>query len=495
MKLPAWITRGSFGLSEKDSGKDADPKDGRNQNATASSARATTSNVEAGHVTAADKEMTQCLSTFDLVSLGVGSCCGSGIYLTAGMIASTLAGPSGIISFFLAGLASLLSGLHFAKLATIFPHTSGSAYVYAYVTIGELSAFIIGWGLIVEYMIGTAAAAIALSETLDTLFQEVISTTLEQKFPSVSNLDPLAALVCLVLTGVLATGVELSAKVNNFLNLLNLLVWSTFIVASFILGNSNNWTRGRGTRGLFPFGVAGVWKAVPVAYFAFVGFDGLASTGAECKTPGRSIPAAIVLSILINIVVFASVVLALTYDVDYRSLLEDTAVVDVFPMLGYPFLKYIMAVGAVSGLFAATFGSLFPLPRVVQAMAQDGLIFRYFSHIHPTRHTAMRATIFCGTVSALLAAFVDLKSDLRAALTPLISIFTALINMYLMASLSLMAWALFLAWMFFGLSVYYFYGLSLRGLTCSKKLASSKEGDDVSEVSESDTDTSPLLST
>lgn len=356
-----------------------------------------------------NKEMAKCLTTLDVVSLGVGSSLGTGMYLTTGIVAAGLAGPAGCFSFALAALASLLSGAHFAKLSSLFPNTSGSAYMYTLATVGEFSAFIIGWGLVVEYMIGTSAAAIALSETIDSLCEGRISALIEQNLPSLPKLDPMAGGVCLILTAVLASGVEISSKVNNLLNLLNFAVLFTFLSASIALGDFSNLTRGGGVRGFFPYGYAGVLEAVPVAYFAFIGFDGLAATGAECKTPARSIPAGILLSIVINALAYIAVVLALTINVDYRNIPEATAMLDVFPIMGYPALKYVLAVGAVAGLLAAAFGSLFPLPRVVQAMAQDGFVFRYFSYIHPTRHTAMRATIILGTVSTLVATTVDLN--------------------------------------------------------------------------------------
>ncbi|GFS19549.1 cationic amino acid transporter 2 [Elysia marginata] len=425
MKFPSWVTENFQEGSEKDSLRESSKGGQQTKNyvtieashashtSPTSSGSPFLSSAEPDHQGACDssgeKEMARCLTTFDVVSLGVGSAVGTGMYLTTGIVASSLAGPAGIFSFALAALASLLSGGHFAKLSSLFPHTSGSAYMYTYATIGEFYAFIIGWGLVVEYMIGTSAAAIALSETIDSLFQGGISAAIEDGLPLFPAFNPVAGVVCLVLTAVLATGVELSAKVNNLLNLLNCLVLLTFVCASLLLGDFRNLTRGRGIRGFFPFGQDGVWKAVPVAYFAFIGFDGLAATGAECKTPAQSIPAGIFLSIVINALTYIAVVLALTIDVNYRIIPENTAMLDVFPIMGYPALKYVLAVGAVSGLLAATFGSLFPLPRVVQAMAQDGLIFKYFSHIHPTRHTAMRATVILGAVSTVIAATVDLK--------------------------------------------------------------------------------------
>ncbi|KAH9514165.1 hypothetical protein Btru_030451 [Bulinus truncatus] len=356
---------------------------------------------------AAAAEMEKCLTTLDLVSLGVGSCCGAGMYLTAGIIAGQKAGPGGILSIILAGLGSVLTGVHYAELAGICPHTSGSAYMYTYVTVGELCAFIIGWGLIVEYVIGTAAASVALSETFHSITEHKISKFFHTCTSALGlpAIDFIAAIVCLLLMWLLASGVKMSARFNNILNCINFCVWSIFVCASFYLGSTSNWSE---HKGFLPYGPFGVLSAIPTAFYAFIGFDGLATTGAECKSPIKSIPISIVSSIFINIVTFVFVIVGLTFNMPFNSLPADTAMLDVFAIKGYPVLKYFMAVGAVAGLFAATFGSLFPLPRVLQAMAQDGLVFRYFSSVCPKRHTALRATIVSGLIAAFLAAFINL---------------------------------------------------------------------------------------
>ncbi|XP_005099673.2 cationic amino acid transporter 3 [Aplysia californica] len=352
-------------------------------------------------------EMKRCLTTLDLVSIGVGSCCGTGMYLTAGIITVEKAGPAGIISLLIAGIGSILTGIHYSDLAGLCPYTSGSVYMYSYITVGELSAFVIGWGVIAEYVIGAAANAVALSKTIHSLDHGQFSGFLDSAIEDLGlpHIDILAMVVCLLLTWVLAAGVEMSARFNNGLNMLNFFVWTLFLTSSFYLGQSTNVTK---VDGFFPFGLQGVVQAIPTAYFAFVGFDGLTTTGAECKDPVKSVPYAIIMSIAINIVVFISIVVGLSWAEPFNKLPPNTAMLDVFAIMGHPTLKYLMAIGAVAGLFAATFGSLFPLPRVLQAMAQDGLVFRYFSRICSVRHTAMRATVTSGLVATFLAGFVDL---------------------------------------------------------------------------------------
>nr|KAG5707423.1 hypothetical protein BaRGS_005390 [Batillaria attramentaria] len=246
--------------------------------------------------------------------------------------------------------------------------------MYAYITLGELAAFVIGWGLVVEYVIGTAAGAVALSETLSSLSNDYLETIMEHgaRALGLPKLDLVAAAICLLLTLLLASGAEMSAKVNNVLNISNMAVLLFFVVASLVMGTKQNWVIG----GFFPFGLTGIVRAVPTCYFAYIGFDTVAATGEEAQDPSKSIPRSILLSIAINCVAYVVVISCLTFCLPFYMLHHDTAMTDVFPQLNFAAGKYIVAVGAVSGEFAATFGSMFPLPRVLSAMAGDGLVFR-----------------------------------------------------------------------------------------------------------------------
>lgn len=352
-------------------------------------------------------QMKPCLTTFDLVSLGVGSCLGTGMYLTTGKVASTMTGPSGVASIFVAGVFSMLTGLCYAELAGCCPKTSGSAYMYAYITLGELAAFVIGWGLIVEYVIGTAAGAVALSETLSSLSEDYLLTFMELLAHAIGlpKLDLVAASICLLLTLLLASGAEMSARVNNVLNLTNITVLLFFAIVSLVLGSARNWIVG----GFLPFGMSGMIHAIPTCYFAYIGFDTVAATGAEAQDPSRSVPRSILLSICFNCLAYVIVISCLTYCLPFYLLHHDTAMTDVFPQLGFKAGKYLVAVGAVSGEFAATFGSMFPLPRVLSTMAADGLVFRVLSKICPKRRTPVRATLLSGFVAMVMATFFDLE--------------------------------------------------------------------------------------
>ncbi|XP_046362061.2 probable cationic amino acid transporter [Haliotis rufescens] len=355
----------------------------------------------------AEEGFKKCLTTFDLVSLGVGSCCGAGMYLTVGLV-SRGAGIGGALSFIIAGFGSLLSGLCYAELAALCPKTSGSAYMYSYVTVGELVAFVIGWGLLVEYAIGTAASAVALSAAVDTMSNYSygkVMTTYVGAFLGRPYFDVIAAVVCLALTLVLTSGVKLSATFNNILNLVNLIVLLIFCGCSILLIRpmivEDN--------GIFPNGVSGAIAQIPTAYFAFIGFDIVASTGEEAMNPSKSIPRSIWVSVFINTIVYVAVVIFLNLAMPYFAMTSNSAMIDVFATKQWTYVTYIVSTGAVCALFAATFGSLFPLPRVLYAMAKDGLISSHFGYLCPTRKTPKLATVVSGCISAVVAVSVDLR--------------------------------------------------------------------------------------
>ncbi|XP_041378053.1 probable cationic amino acid transporter [Gigantopelta aegis] len=231
----------------------------------------------------------KCLSTYDLVALGVGSCCGTGMFLTVGLVAKELAGPGAVFSFIIAGIGSLLSGICYAELASSCPRTSGSAYMYSYVTVGEFVAYVIGWGLLVEYVIGTAAGAVALSATLDSIFNFAFSKLPELRFTVGGRpyFDFIAIAVCLTLTFILAYGVELSTSVNNVLTPRQRRRVDLLHRRQRLIRTDHQLD---GTR------ILPVIRALPIAYFAFIGFDTVASSGQEAQDPQKSIPKSILWS-------------------------------------------------------------------------------------------------------------------------------------------------------------------------------------------------------
>ncbi|KAA8581963.1 hypothetical protein FQN60_008703 [Etheostoma spectabile] len=331
------------------------------------------------------------LSTVDLVSLGVGSCVGTGMYVVSGLVAKEMAGPGVIVSFIIAAVASILSGVCYAEFGVRVPKTTGSAYTYSYVTVGECVAFFIGWNLILEYLIGTAAGASALSSMADSLANHSISNFM------ITHIGTLKGLVAL--------GVKNSVGFNNVLNVINLVVWVFMMIAGLFFVNGENWDEGR----FLPFGWSGVMQGAATCFYAFIGFDIIATTGEEAKSPNTSIPYAITASLITCLTAYVSVSVILTLMVPYNEIDADAPLMEMFAMHGCMFAKYIVAVGSIAGLTVSLLGSLFPMPRVIYAMAGDGLLFKFLANVSSYTETPAVACVVSGFLAALLSLLVSLR--------------------------------------------------------------------------------------
>ncbi|CAH1774971.1 unnamed protein product [Owenia fusiformis] len=377
-----------------------------------------------------EKGLKKCLTTLDLTSLGVGSCCGTGMYVVAGLVAEKVAGPGVILSFIIAAIASMLSGVCYAEFGVRVPKTTGSAYMYSYVTVGEFVAFLIGWNMILEYLIGTAAGASALSWCFDSLGNHTMSeylithvgTVIGKAYP-----DFLGCGIAIIVTIILAVGVKKSLAFNHALNAINLIVWVFIMIAGFCYANGENWSE----RGFFPYGLSGVFSGAATCFYAFIGFDIIATTGEEAKTPTKSIPIAIMASLIICLVAYVSVSTIVTLVVPYYEINGHSALEDMFAMRGMVWGRYVVAVGAVAGLTVSLLGSMFPMPRVIYAMSRDGLLFKFLSKVHSKTETPMLATFISGIAAALLALLVGLQ-----ALVEMMSIGTLL--SYTLVSISVL---------------------------------------------------------
>ncbi|XP_076306670.1 solute carrier family 7 member 14-like isoform X1 [Tachypleus tridentatus] len=357
---------------------------------------------------ASDNKLKKCLTTLDLISLGVGSCVGTGMYLVSGMVARNVAGPGVVLSFLIAAMASLFSGVCYAEFGVRVPHTTGSAYMYSYVTVGEFIAFVIGWNMISEYMIGTAAGACAISACIDAMSGGGISEAVRNNLGTIIDHTPdlVAAILTILMTMLLVAGVKKSLLFNNILNALNLAVWVFIMGAGLFYVDTNNWTS---HGGFLPYGWSGVLSGAATCFYAFIGFDIIATTGEEAKNPERSIPMAIIISLFIALTAYITSSMIITLVVPYDQINPDSALVEIFQQKGAHKAKFIVAFGALAGLIVSMFGSMFPMPRVVYAMAKDGLIFRSLARVWPYTGTPMVATCVLGVTTAVVAFLMSLN--------------------------------------------------------------------------------------
>nr|XP_057927604.1 cationic amino acid transporter 4 [Doryrhamphus excisus] len=374
----------------------------------------------------------RCLSTLDLTLLGVGGMVGSGLYVLTGTVAKDMVGPAVIISFIFAGIASLLAAFCYAEFGARIPKT-GSAYMFTYVSVGEVWAFLIGWNVILENMIGGAAVARAWSGYLDSIFNHAIQNFTETQImrwdvPFLAHYpDLLAAGILVVASLFISFGVQVSSYLNHIFSTISMCVIAFILVFGFMLAEPANWSQKEG--GFAPFGWSGILAGSATCFYAFVGFDVIASSSEEAKNPQKAVPIATAISLGLAAAAYILVSTVLTLIVPWHTLDPNSALADAFFRRGYSWAGVIVAVGSICAMNTVLLCNLFSLPRIVYAMAEDGLFFKIFARVNPITKVPVNAILFFGFLMATMALIFDLE-----ALVQFLSIGTLLAYTFVAAS-------------------------------------------------------------
>ena len=464
------------------------------------------------------------LGPIHLTMLGVGAIIGTGIFVLTGQAAAAHAGPAIVLSMILAGVTSVLAALCYSEFAASVP-VAGSAYTYAYATLGEFVAWVIGWDLILEYALGAATVAVGWSGSLVTLLHQLgltfpaalsaapgtlVPVTGGEPVTAVFNLP--AVLVTAAVTALLVGGVGESASANAAIVVIKVAILLIVIGAGALFVDRANWhpfippNTGR----FGEFGWSGVLRGAGVIFFAYIGFDAVSTSAQEARNPQRDLPGGILGSLAICTVLFVLVSGVMVGLVPYREMLNQPA-----PLVmaveaaagraaGTPWqgtmdaIKILVTVGALAALSSVMIVMMLAQPRIFMAMSKDGLLPPWAGRVHPRYHTPHVSTLITGVVVALasgltpigtlgslvsigtLMAFVivsvgivvlrrtrpDLPRPFRMPMVPLLPILSAAVSLTLMLGLPRATWERLILWMVIGIAVYFAYGFRrsrLRG--------------------------------
>jgi APA family basic amino acid/polyamine antiporter len=449
------------------------------------------------------------LGPIQLVLLGIGAIIGAGIFSLTGVAASQHAGPGVVYSFILAAIGCAFAGFCYSEFSTMIP-IAGSAYTYAYATMGELLAWIIGWALVLEYAIGAATVSVSWSAYAASILHD-FGLDLPHAFlaspfdptPGVANL--VAVCIIALISTILIIGIQESARFNSVVVAIKITVVVVFIALGYFYINHSNYTPfvPPNVSGKFgDFGWSGVLRAAGMIFFAYIGFDAVSTAAQEAKNPKRDMPIGIVGSLAVCTVLYILYAFVLTGVVNYKDLnVAAPIAVAVDHMSDYPWLGKLMKLGALAGLTSVMLVMLLGQSRVFYSMSRDGLLPRMFSTVHPKFRTPYLSNIlllvFVSLFSALvpisklgeltsigtLFAFVlvcigivimrktqpNLPRPFKTPLVPFIPILGACFNFLLMYSLDALTWTAFLSWMAIGLVIYFAYSRSRSHLQASLK--------------------------
>src|SRR5919202_1565510 len=369
-------------------------------------------------------QLRKALGPLDLTVFGIGVIIGTGLFVLTGKAAAAFA-----------GVACALAALCYAEFASTVP-VAGSAYTFSYASLGEFIAWIIGWDLILEFIVGASAVSVGWSGYFGKILQSFFGITLPDAIPKAPAaggiLNVPAAGIALLLTAILVIGILTSSSVNFAITSIKLLVVLAFIVIGIFLINPANWSPfvppagspvGTVGEGGGPsllqvltgaqqqsFGFAGIITGAAIVFFAYIGFDVVATTAEEARRPQRDLPIGIIASLAICTILYVVVSLILTGMLSYNELGTDAPMATALSAAGQEWAAGLISVGILAGLTSVIMILILGQSRVAFAMSRDNLLPLFFARIHPRFRTPYRITILTGAVVALMAAFVDLGS-------------------------------------------------------------------------------------
>jgi len=456
------------------------------------------------------------LGPWQLTALGIGAVIGAGIFVATGAAAKNVAGPALMLSYVIAGLICLLAALCYAEFAAMTP-VAGSAYTYAYTTLGEVFAWIIGWDLILEYAVGAATVANGWSGYLQQSILPKLGINLPpalQKSPleykdgsfvtTGAFLDVSAVLVVLVLTAILIKGIKESATANAIMVAVKLGAVVFVILVGAYYVNRDNWSNFApyGWTGVNIFGhqvaggtnpngdPAGMIAGAAIIFFAYIGFDAVSTQAEEAKNPQRDLPIGIIGSLIVCTLLYIGVVAVLTGMVPYDQIHEKAGVSEAFNQRGLGWAEALIGAAGVAGITSVLLVMLLGSARILMAISRDGLLPRQFADIHPSFRTPWKATIVVGLGVSAMAGLLPLDALLqmtnigtlfafavvcgavlvlrwtnpaaprpfRVPFVPLVPILGIMGCLLLMFSLPAHNWYRLFGWMAIGLVVYFLYG-------------------------------------
>ena len=442
------------------------------------------------------------LKAKDIAAFGIGAVVGVGIFVATGEGAH-LAGPAVIISFIIAGIVACLCALCYCELSTMFP-VAGSTYSYSYIVFGEIIAMIIGWCLTAEYLVACSAVASGWSGTFVGILKS-IGITLPTVFtasPSKGGIVDLpAVLIIALITYILYYGMKESAKVNNIIVGIKIVIIILFVVLGVSHIDTANY------QPFAPHGINGIFAATATIFFSFIGFDAISTAAEEAENPGRDIPRGLIICLIAVTALYVSVAVVLTGMVPYTEIISENAVPGALARVGINWGAALVGTGAILGMISTMMVVLYVQVRVFMVMSRDGLLPKLFSKVHPTHKTPYISTIITGAIAAVIAGFLPLDIIVQflsigtllsfiavsvavivlrktmpnfkrifktpgVPFTPIISVICCVV---LLSRLQLKTWIGFLVWLIIGLIIYFLYGRKNSILQKEETIEDSKE--------------------